>query len=292
MAAPSEDETSKGLEAEINTLREQVASLKKQVKTQATNLVISDTIRQLLHDGSNKTPFVLREKLLARSDAQAAHDQQSLYRMGAAVTTFRMRDPDPNAVDDGKVLGLRFEIMSKARFLRPYYVLLRRPYPDSRHLRVHRHTIPPCIPLSGLAARHLPAPGPADADAPTTQDLLRFARTLRREIVRYHNRAAVIGDLGRAAAARLDSASVTPEADRSTALVDVRAADAQAKQAELAWADGRTGRLVMDDDGQLEKLVVFRDETRDRETTRALRGDSRRVEDIAKRMNDGIHEPA
>ncbi|KAM0333573.1 hypothetical protein ACHAQA_002238 [Verticillium albo-atrum] len=292
MAAQPEDETSKELDLEIADLEEQVASLKRELKVQATTLVSSDHIRQILEDADAEPLLALREQLLTRSNAQAAHDQQSLYRMGAAVTTFKMRDPDPNAVDGGKVLGIRFEIMSKSRFLRPYYVLLNRPYADSRHLRIHRHTVPPSIPLPGLAARHLPSPKPADAEAQTTQDLSRFVRTLRREIVRYHNRAAVIGDLGRAATLLRGDDSATPDEDRSTALVDVRAADAQAKQAELGWADGRTGRLVMNDDGQLEKLVVFRHDARDRETTRALAGDSRRVEDIVRRMNDGNHEPA
>ncbi|KAM0282252.1 hypothetical protein ACHAQH_003116 [Verticillium albo-atrum] len=290
MAAQLEDE-SKVLDTEITDLEEQVTSLKKELMIQATNIVASDNIRQSLQDDDSGILLALRERLLTRSDAQAAHDQQSLYRMGATITAFKMRDPDPNAVDNGKVLGIRFEIMSNARFLRPYFVLLNRPYPDSRHLRIHRHTVPPSIPLPGLAARHLPSPKPADADSQTTQDLSRFVRTLRREIVRYHNRAAVIGDLVKVAA-QLDDSLATTADDRSTSLVDVRAADPQAKQAELGWADGRTGRLVMDDDGQLEKLVVFRNDARDRETTGMLSGDSRRVEDIVRRLNEGSHEPA
>lgn len=109
------------------------------------------------------------------------------------------------------------------------------------------------------------------------QDLPRFARELRREIVRYHNRAGVIGEMGRAA----DEA--TGEAEMEAAdLVSVTAADAQAKHVELGWADGRTGRLVMNDDGEIEKMVVYREETRDWQTQRELLGTSQHVEDVVK----------
>jgi len=226
---------------------------------------------------------VTDSNLLARRDAQEGHDQLNLYRTAAGITSFKVRDPDPNAVDDGRVLGLRFEVMTKTRFLRPYYVMLNRPYPDSRHLRVHRHTVPPCIPLAGLAARHLPPPPVSSGVEPSApqrpQDLARFARELRREIVRYHNRAGIIGEMSRAAALASD-ASETEEDD----LVNVMAADAQAKQIELGWADGRTGRLVMDDDGKIEKMVVYRDEVRDRQTQRDLLGDSQHIDDVVRLM--------
>ena len=39
--------------------------------------------------------------------------QQCLYRTVNPVTAFKVLDPDPNAVDDGHVLGLRFEVMSR-----------------------------------------------------------------------------------------------------------------------------------------------------------------------------------
>lgn len=200
------------------------------------------------------------------------------------------------------MLGLRFEVMSKTRFLRPYYVMLNRPYPDSRHLRVHRHTVPPCIPLAGLAARYMPGPSAPDATQQTKQDFPRFVRALRREIVRYHNRAAVIGDLAEAAAERVAAfedeererreregnqgdEEEKEEDSRADALIDVRAADPQAKQVALGWADGRTGRLVLDNDGGIDQAVVFRYDEQDRETRRELvAGDDRRLEDVVRRV--------
>ncbi|KAL2758553.1 hypothetical protein ACRALDRAFT_1068844 [Sodiomyces alcalophilus JCM 7366] len=311
MTSESEHMISQELDNEIEDLQSQIASLKRHLKIQATTILSADSTRQLLlrhqqdleEDSifvSAETSPVVYDKLLSRIDAQNAHDQQCLYRTGIAVTTFKVRDPDPNAVDGGSILGLRFEVMSKARFLRPYYVMLNRPYPDSRHLRVHRHTVPPCIPLSGLAARYMPAPSPPDAAQQTKQkqDLPRFVRALRREITRYHNRAAVIGDLAEAAAARVaayeDEERERRERegdedeegqDRADVLIDVRAADPQAKQVSLGWADGRTGRLVMDDDGGVDKAVVFRYDEHDRETRRELvAGDDRRLEDVVRRV--------
>ncbi|TDZ34134.1 hypothetical protein C8035_v009558 [Colletotrichum spinosum] len=289
MSAEPQEEVAEALNREIEDLKTRVASLKKDIKLQTTTLLSSESMRTALRVVNPEPspiplPFIEdpnRERVLARSKEQDAHDQQNLYRTCATITTFKVQDPDPNAVDRGNVLGIRIELMLDARFRRPFYVMLNRPYKDSRSLRVHRHTVPPCIPLSGLAARYLPAPRPADAERQTTQDLSRFVRTLRREIVRYHNRVAVISDLQKAASARA-AGQEDEEAER--ALVSISAADIEAKQIGLEWADGRSGRLLMTEDGQIQKVVVLGVNGRDREVTRELLGDSRRVEDVAKRL--------
>ncbi len=41
---------------------------------------------------------------------QAKHNALQLHRMCAGVTTFRVRDPDPAAVDGGRVFGVRIEV--------------------------------------------------------------------------------------------------------------------------------------------------------------------------------------
>ncbi|KAI1433536.1 cenp-O kinetochore centromere component [Xylaria sp. CBS 124048] len=276
------------LHDEIAKLRAQVESLKNDVQLQAASLMTADSTRRLLRSPTpgprpNSPSDAIKQKLLARFDEQSAHKQQCLYRACAAITTFKVNDPDPNAVDDGNVLGLRFEIMSKSKFVRPYYVMLTRPYANRRHLRVHRHTVPQCIPLSGLAARHLPPPTAKDDDGvPKKQDIALFARALRRELVRYHNRAAVIGDMKRAAGLSskkgADSSELEPE------IADISAADAEAKQISLQWRDGRTGRLIMNDDGEIVKMVVQGDNGRDRETVREFLGGAVRVEDVTERL--------
>ncbi|KAI1328199.1 cenp-O kinetochore centromere component [Xylariaceae sp. FL0255] len=289
------------LQEEIAKLKAHVASLKHDLKIQSATLMTANSTRQLLSSTSHPVgrPSLAaaktKQKLLARLDQHDAHKQQCLYRACASITTFKIQDPDPNAVDGGRVLGLRFEIMSKARFVRPYYVMLNRPYTNNHWLRVHRHTVPPCVPLAGLAARYLPAPAKSKGvddndDTPTKQDLSRFARALRRELVRYHNRAAVIGDLKRAVGLGTKTAKkVVEDGDESeimnTAdLVDVSAADAEAKQISMQWRDGRSGRLVLNDDGEIVKMVVQGDNGQDRNTARQFLGGSVRVENVTVRL--------
>ncbi|KAI0112985.1 Cenp-O kinetochore centromere component-domain-containing protein [Daldinia grandis] len=278
------------LDNEIATLRAQVESLKRDLKLQTATLITSDSTLQILQadstkkSGSKKPNDSSRlQDLLARADEQNAHKQQCLYRTCASITTFKVRDPDPNAVDGGNILGLRFEVMSKSRFLRPYYIMLNRPYPNSRFLRVHRHTVPQCIPLLGLTARYLPPPiaKDDDSDMPKRQDLSSFVRALRRELVRYHNRTAVIGDLR--SMAGLESKKGKAK-ELEVPITDISAADAQAKQIRVEWSDGRSGRLVMDDDGDIVKMVVQGEDGQDRETMRQFLGGSLRVEDIVKQL--------
>lgn len=230
-----------------------------------------------------------------------------------------MQDPDPQAVDAGRVLGLRIEVMAKARFVRPYFVMLNRPWGAHARsfLRVHRHTVPACVPLSGLAARYLPPPltkrtaaeenAGADADddgegegegeedsrrrrtakgkQQHKQDLPRFARALRRELVRYHNRVAVIGDLRKAAG--LEGKRRKSKEVMDPPIVDVSAADAEAKQIRIEWGDGKSGRLVMSDDGEILKMVVQKGtmgggQGQDRETVRQFLGGAVRIEEISR----------
>ncbi|KAI0425021.1 cenp-O kinetochore centromere component [Xylaria sp. FL1042] len=276
------------LHDEIAKLRAQVESLKNDVKLQTATLMTADSTRQILQsritgDQPSSPSEPVEQKLLARFQEQSAHKQQCLYRACATITTFKVNDPDPNAVDGGNVLGLRFEVMSKAKFVRPYYVMLNRPYANRRYLRIHRHTVPQCIPLSGLAARHLPLPAARDEDdaAPKKQDLAHFARSLRRELVRYHNRAATIGDMRKAAGLSSKKAS---DQDSETTLIDISAADAEARQISIQWRDGRSGRLIMNDDGEIVKMVVQGNNGQDRETVRQFLGGAVRIEEVTRRL--------
>ncbi|KAI0437340.1 cenp-O kinetochore centromere component [Xylaria telfairii] len=278
------------LHDEIAKLRAQVESLKNNVRLQTATLMTAESTRQILQSQTIRAPSeageVAKQALLARFKEQGAHKQRCLYRACASITTFKVNDPDPRAVDGGNILGLRFEIMSKAKFVRPYYVMLNRPEADRRHLRVHRHTVPQCIPLSGLVARHLPPPGAKDDnddddDAPKRQDLSRFARALRRELVRYHNRAAIIGDLKRAAGLSSKKAS---DHESEAGITDISAADAEAKQISLQWRDGRSGRLVMNEDGEVVNMVVQGGNGQDRETVRQFLGGAARIEAVARRL--------
>ena len=195
------------------------------------------------------------------------------------MTAFRVRDPDPNAVDGGRVLGLRFDIMIGAQFLRPFYILLNRDDgPKKSGLRIHRHTVPPAVPLAGLAARHLSKAGAEEDD-----DLYAFARAVRRAIVRYHNRLAAISDLRRGVQKAAFEGSGEIDTDRP---IDVSSADAEAKQIRFDWADGRTGRLIIDDDGDIEEMVVIgASGTRDRAAARVLLGNEKTALGLVGRMS-------
>ncbi|KAG5914260.1 hypothetical protein E4U42_000583, partial [Claviceps africana] len=151
------------LDKEIAALRKQAASLRKQLQIQCSTILSSASTSRLIQSASSSSAASTIDrrgqavshaaKLTTRSTQQQAYMQQCIYRISSPVTSFKVRDPDPHAVDRGHVLGLRFEVMSRGQFLRPYYVMLNRPYPGSKHLRVHRHTVPPAVPLAGLAAR-------------------------------------------------------------------------------------------------------------------------------------------
>ncbi|KAI2470089.1 Cenp-O kinetochore centromere component-domain-containing protein [Annulohypoxylon bovei var. microspora] len=286
------------LDNEIANLRDQVESLKRDLKLQTATIITSEPTRQLLQasDSTQRpkpaqkttTPTPRSQELLAKAGEHDARKQQCLYRTCASITTFKVCDPDPRAADGGRVLGLRLEIMYKARFLRPYYVLLNRPHAaGSRALRVHRHTVPPCVPLAALAARHLPPPPAArdERDAPKKQDLAAFARALRRELVRYHNRTAAIGDLRSSAGLERKTGERERAREGEVPIVDISAADAQAKQIRVEWGDGRSGRLVIGDDGDIVKMVAQGENGQDRDAVRQLLGKSVRVEEVVRRLD-------
>ncbi|CEJ91275.1 hypothetical protein VHEMI06997 [[Torrubiella] hemipterigena] len=266
------------LDQEIALLKRQVASLRKRLQVECSTILSAGVTQDMIESDAatsynDNSP---RKKLAKRSSQQQAYIQQCAYRISTSVTAFKIHDPDPNAVDEGRVLGVRFEIMSAGQFLRPYYVMLNRPFERSRLLRVHRHTIPPAIPLSGLAARHLPPPKKGHGGREPKQDLDMFVKRLRREIMRHHNRLGVTADLRQSARVNEQARS-----DAETpAIIDVGVADVEAKQIRLTWADDRTGRIVMDDDGKVLKFAIFGPDGRDWETAKALLGSHDRVEDI------------
>ncbi|ODA78674.1 hypothetical protein RJ55_06056 [Drechmeria coniospora] len=291
------------LDAEIAELESQAEALRQEIRVQCSTILSSTTTQSLLQASSPASSFASpyppssiarrarradpsRSNLASHATQQRAYTQQCIYRTAAPVTAFKVHDPDPNAVDGGHVLGLRLEVMSRGHFLRPYYVMLNRPFSSGKHLRVHRHTVPPAVPLAAFAARHLPPPtsDANDQSSPPRQDLDRFVRALRREVTRYHNRLGVSADLRRRLGLR-DGPESRPR--HSSSIVDVSVADIEAKQIKLTWADERSGRLIMDDDGHIMKLVVFGRDGRDWETTKELVfGKRNRMEDIAQRLED------
>ncbi|KAJ9155188.1 hypothetical protein NKR23_g1757 [Pleurostoma richardsiae] len=237
----------------------------------------------------------LRRELTAHASPSLfpATAQQRTYRACAGVTAFRAQDPSPSSSSadgsggGGFVLGLRIEAMAAARpgcFARPYYVLLEPAGGTGAaadRLRVRSHTVPPCIPLPALAHRYLPQSG----ERP--QDLAGLARALRRAVVRYRVRVGVVAALrAQAGLGKGESAEQGEDGEaemerqkdeQGTGVLaagpvrNICAADAEVRQVTIEWEDGRTGRLVLDDDGEVARLVVFDEEgARDLATARKL----------------------
>ena len=238
---------------------------------------------------SNQTLPPDTDPLISSLSAQKSYNLENLYRTCASITTFRIQDPDPNAVDGGRVLGLRIDVSNLGKFIRPYYILLNRPYPGSETLHVHRHTVPPCIPLSSIAARYLPAPKiDGELVKGKKQDLRRFVRELRREAVGYHNRITVVKSLRKEF--KLDEDPKNGKGkEKERLIIDISAADAEAKQVRIEWVDGRIGRCVVGDGGELKKCVVIGEDGRDREVERMIFEKNGRMELIGERLREGLY---
>ena len=192
------------------------------------------------------------------------------------------------------MLGIRFDVSGSAKFVRPYYVMLNKPWSGSHLLRVHRHTVPARIPLESLAERWLPRPEVADGLVKgKRQDLTRFVRELRREIVGYHNRSTVIKGLRKMF--KLDEV-VSEKSKRKgkgpeRVIEDISAGDAEAKHVRVQWVDGRIGTAVVGEKGEVTKCVVIGEEGRDFAVERRIKGEggSGRMEGIGERLLEGIY---
>jgi central kinetochore subunit Mal2/MCM21 len=164
-----------------------------------------------------------------------------------------------------------------------YHVLLSvRDKEGKKVLRVHKHTIPPCIPLQQLANKWLPASG-KDEEVDREQDLVRFGRLLRKELVSWHMRVNVVevlrkeaglakptenaedvgsADMGRVLNAFVsdDEASSDAEEDEdededSAPRIHDIEADVAVRQITITWSDRKTAVINITKDGRVEKAV-------------------------------------
>ncbi|KAF2452573.1 Cenp-O kinetochore centromere component-domain-containing protein [Lineolata rhizophorae] len=262
MAAAADQSRADGLDAEIARVRAQAESLRARRSLLASTVLSSPrTLARLRNaEKTSPSPEPKLTSAIKRASEHAKLHQENLHRICAGITAFRVQDPDPHAVDGGRVLGVRIEAFSDGHFLPPYYLLLHKPHPHLHSLRLHKHTIPPCIPLPALLSKHLPQPpprrrrrrhdtargtsptGPDDGDAdgddadalpPPRQDLPALARALRRELCAHHLRIAAVARARRAA-------GLPPERTR----VPGSAAEAEVRKGEeVADADEDAGRM-------------------------------------------------
>ncbi|TVY23903.1 hypothetical protein LHYA1_G007741 [Lachnellula hyalina] len=300
------DDVGLQLDAEISTLQSQISVLKTQRSIQTSTILTSRSARATLvrlrssqkpksqpTSSSTSTLPSDTDPLLTTTKTHLQHKQENLYRICGTITTFRIRDPDPYAVDSGNVLGIRIDVSSNGKFIRPYYVMLNKPFAGSELLKVHRHTVPPCIPLAVLAENYLPtgkgatsisSNGGEKAPGTKTQDLRRFVRALRKEVVGYHNRISIIKGLRREF--RLDEKESKKGKGREKVISDISAADAEARQVRIEWVDGRIGRYLVDEGGSVVKAVVMGEQGRDGEVERVLVGE---MAGVGERLREVIY---
>ena len=180
--------------------------------------------------------------------------------MCTGATLFESRDPDPNAVDNGRIIGVRIEAFDRRerKFAKPNYILLNRPYSqDKERLRVHRHTLPPCIPLKRLADQFLTSPNSAATIDPGEgiplkqpkqhkQDLSRLVREIRRSLISYQRRKEAI---------QIVQEKVQHDSGEN-AIREINAVDAELQELRIDWTDGSVARIRVSQKGDIEKILV------------------------------------
>ncbi|RKF72910.1 putative cenp-o kinetochore centromere component [Golovinomyces cichoracearum] len=271
------------LDKEILSLQQQVSRLRARRSIQASTILSFPSTLSTLNSLREHEQLLASpedfDSLVSALKTQISHNQTNLYRLCATVTSFLIQDLDPNALNKGRVLALRFDVSSRGSFTRPYYVMFNKPWEgESRTiLNVHRHTLPPAIPIMSLVKKYLPnnentsLVGAPATRRPLRQSLLRFSRALRRFIVAYHNRLSTINGLRNYC--MLNDHKIRDKIDTGKFLLDISPIDAEMKQIHLEWVDKRIGRLVTDEDGKIKKCVVLDDGVRDRVAERILQSD-------------------
>ena len=198
-----------------------------------------------------------------------------------------MQDPDPNAVDGGNVLGIRFDVFSGANraFQTPYYVLLNQPQADGQ-LKVHKHTIPVFVSMQAIARKHLPFQSEEDEDllkaGQQKQDLPKFVRALRKELVSHHKRVEAFEGLKKSLG-------------RRQGVEEVKMLDTSGKEIELVFIKGTMAQIRVASDGKIEKVAVGPSSSMAtespagsmkayREVKKAIEGGGGRIDDLAERL--------
>jgi central kinetochore subunit Mal2/MCM21 len=110
--------------------------------------------------------------------------------------------------------------------------------------------------------------------------------------VAYQHRTTAIKGLRKEFKLDEDREKARKGKERERVILDISAADAEAKQVRIEWVDGRVGRCVVNDNGDVEKCVVIGEQGRDWEVERRILGGEkgdRSMRGIGDRLNEGIY---
>jgi central kinetochore subunit Mal2/MCM21 len=163
-----------------------------------------------------------------------------------------VRDPDPHAVDAGHVLGIKFDVFSRAQrtFAAPYYVFLVRVEQGVDEWRVHKHTVPAMVPVRALARKHLPSGG-VDASMDDTvaergrkQDIGAFSRAVRKELV--------------GMVRRKDALLMVERVCKENGVTEFEITDGTGREVQVTTQYGLKVRFRMDIAGEAVEKVVIR----------------------------------
>lgn len=234
------------------------------------------------------------QKALKLAQDQHRRNQENAYRLGAGITAFKLQDPDPHAVDGGRVLGIRIEVFdTTARsFLTPYYVFLNKPDGDEGGMRIHKHTLPAHVGLKNFVHRYLPLLG-RRGERPPKQDLLRLVSAVRKELVNWQKRTSAIAKLREEACLEhVGDNDDTSLAVASHGISSIEQTDSSAREIEISWLDASFGKILLAKDGAIEQVSVRSTSNqglngvgrrlRDREAK--ITGGDRRVEGVVERL--------
>jgi central kinetochore subunit Mal2/MCM21 len=275
------------LDSDINDLHARIATLQAHRANLSSVFLSQPHLAARLQNPNHNSK--------ASNTAQRAIDQQSkrnlenIYRACAGVTAYKVKDPDPNAINNGNILGVGIDVAIGGKFIETYHVLLHwRSGDDNRVMKIHKHTIPPCIPLQHLVNKWLPTSG-KDVETDPEQDLVRFGRLLRKELVSWHMRVNAVEDMRKGAGLSNqtsreenaanevtgkvlnafvsdDEASEVEEdivEDGPARILDVES-DAAVRQITVTWSDRRVAVMNVTKDGRVERAVCrARDGNRD-----------------------------
>ena len=300
--------TAEALDSDISDLKERLAILKAHRANLSSILLSHPHLPARLEQ--RPVPNERKRRNAAKlAQKQANRNLENIYRACAGVTAYKVKDPDPYAVDDGNVLGVRIDVSVGPRFVETYHVLLNRPNADNKTiLKIHKHTIPPCIPLQALAKKWLPMARKSAGQAPE-QDLVEFGRRLRRELVGWHMRVDALKALrkeahvdeqntkgerateepamGRILNAFVSDDEESSDEDASSEQNDHAhfthfEADAAVREITVTWSNGRVGMFKVTKDGEVDKAIVReKDGTRNVSLSRKAIG---RIEELVKRL--------
>lgn len=264
-------ESAERLDSEISDLHNRIALLKAHRANLSSVLLSQPHLAARLGNDATVKRII---------DQQTKRNIENTYRACAGVTAYKVKDPDPYAVSDGNILGISIEVPVNGSFVDTYHVLFTvRAYESLTRLRIHKHTIPSCIALQQLANKWLPQDKKDTESAKEPeQDLIKFGRALRKELVGWHMRLQAVHDLrteaklpdaqaddgeddlisgGRVLNAFVSDDSSDAEEDDGNGpirILDIEA-DAAVRQITITWSDGRTAVLVVTKDGRVEKAI-------------------------------------